>query len=449
MAKYIILICGAAWFIHALMYKPERVAILLFTTVIADINFEMPGMQFRAYVTLALLVKVLTDSTPLPGRSFLSTSYSKYIIFFVVYLLAITYANGLLTSGVIKEYMMALVCAYLGYYYYMKDRSYRIFKLSIIVAGFSCLGDLVWTYMHGGGLYIERIYFSFTPAFAVFNHNFFGYICSLAFVFLLADYLTDSKDTKWNLLLMPVMFGGVLLSTSRSSLLIMIIITVILITKGIMSGKNSKKAYKLVAVTVSCLFLALFLFQILNMVFSVQSEFIEQITARLIDEPVAVINRAMGNDFKAESLDSMDWRAEASQIAYDTYVDKLESGEQLFGIGLEGFMARSYGYDGIYDAHNGPLLMLIEFGVVGTIIYCSMLTMFIVRFWSLKIFSPFLVCLLFIIMYVTSHNRELISFFVFLITGTMAAELECYYLSGDEVTDEEDLPELSNEFQQS
>ncbi len=85
----------------------------------------------------------------------------------------------------------------------MKEGSYKVFRLSIIIAGFSCLGDLAWTYVQGGGLWIQRIYFSFTPAFAIFNHNFFGYICSLAFVFLLADYLTDNANNKSNLLLMP------------------------------------------------------------------------------------------------------------------------------------------------------------------------------------------------------------------------------------------------------
>ncbi|MDP4263349.1 MAG: O-antigen ligase family protein [Bacteroidota bacterium] len=446
--KYIILIAGGGWFIYSLLNKPERIAVLLFTTVIADINFDLPGihMNFRALLTLALLIKVLADAKPIPGPSFFSTSYSKYIILFVIYVMAVTYAYDLLDAGILKEYALSLVCAYLGFYYYLREGGYRIFKLSIILAGFSCLGDLVWTYMQGGGLWIQRIYFSFTPSFAVFNHNFFGYICAIAFVFLLADYLTEKGNNKWNLLLMPVMFMGVLLSTSRSSLLILIIISVILITRGLLSRKNSKKAYKLVIVTVSCLILALFLFQILNVVFSVQSEFIEQITARLIDEPVAIINRALGNDFKADKLDSMDWRAEASQIAYDTFVNKLESTEQMFGIGLQGFMERHYGYDGIYDAHNGPLLMLIEFGVVGTLLYFAMLVSFITRYIRLKLFSPLLVSLVFIILFVTSHNRELISPFVFLITGSMAGELQHHFLGSEEVAEEE-LPQMSSEYQ--
>ena len=40
-------------------------------------------------------------------------------------------------------------------------------------------------------------------------------------------------------------------------------------------------------------------------------------------------------------------------------------------------MVRALGCEGgIYDAHNGVLLMLIEFGLVGTLIYTAMLVMF-------------------------------------------------------------------------
>jgi hypothetical protein len=444
-AKYIILIGGAGWFIYALLNKPKWIAVLLFTSVIADINFDLPGMplNFRALVTVALFAKVMFDSPPINGTAFFSTAYSKYIIGFVIYVLAVTYSNGLLDASIAKEYFMALLCAYLGYYFYLQEGNYKIFKLSIVIAGFSCLGDLAWTYMNGGGLWIQRIYFSFTPSFAIFNHNFFGYICSIAFVFLLSDYLTDNEN-KRNLILMPPMFLGVLLSTSRSSLLILIIVSVVLITKALMSKNNGKKASKLIMVTVTCLVLALSLFQIISSVFHINSEFIEQITARLIDEPVAVFNRAMGNDFKADKLDSMDWRAEASEIAYNAFMNILEPGEQLFGIGHEGFLARHMGYDGIYDAHNGILLMLIEFGVAGTLIYYSMLVSFTFRYWKLKLFSPLMVCMVFIFMYITSHNREITSILVFLLTGSMAAELEYYYNPRTEIYDEE-VTEISGE----
>ncbi|MBL7738947.1 MAG: O-antigen ligase family protein [Chitinophagaceae bacterium] len=430
--KFIVIIAAAIWFVHALLNKPKQIAILLFVCVIADINFDMPGMplNFRSFVSIALLIKVLNDAKYVRFPPFLTTNYGITILAFFAYAMATTFEHGLLTSGVVKEFLFTIVYAYLAYYFYLKEGGYKIFGTSLVIAGFSCFGDLIWTYMHGGELIIIRIYFSFTPAYTIFNHNFFGYICAVTFVFLLSDYLADHGH-KRNLYLMPFMFFGVLLSTSRSALLILIIVAVVLIAKGLLSVKNSKKAYKLIVVTISCLVLALFLFQLLNIVFHIDSKFLEVITARLIDEPVAIFNRAMGNSFKAESLDSMDWRAKASEVAYNAYMKVMNSEEQVFGIGHEGFMARNYGDEG-YDAHNGVLLMFIEFGAVGAVIYFSMLFSFISRYWSFRIFSPVLVCLIYVMLYITSHNRELVSGFVYLITGTLAAELRYISYAGEE-----------------
>ena len=101
--------------------------------------------------------------------------------------------------------------------------------------------------------------------------------------------------------------------------------------------EEQQKAYRLTVVIVSCLVLAIFLFPLISILFNIQSEFVEQMTARLIEEPVAIFNRAMGNEFRADKLDSMDWRAEASERAYYVYVNILEPDEQIFGIGLQGF----------------------------------------------------------------------------------------------------------------
>lgn len=439
MQKYIIIAGGIGWFIYAMLYKPKWIAVLLFTIVIADINFDLPGMplNFRATISLILFIKVLSDGSPVPGPSFLSTPYSRYIIAFIAYVLLITFMNGLLKMEVVKEYIFALLTTYLAYYYYMKEGNYSIFKKSVVISGFICLADLAWTYMQGAGLAIQRIYYNFTPAYEVINHNFFGYICAIAFVFLLADYLTESDDNKRNLLLMPFMFLGVLLSTSRSSLLILIILTLVLVTKGLLSRENSSKAYKLVVVTVSCLVISLFLFQILGALFHVDSEFMEQITGRLIDEPVAIFNRAMGNDFKAESLDSMDWRAEASEIAYNAFMHILSTSEQVMGIGHDGFMARNLGYMGVYAAHNGILLMLIEFGVIGFLIYHLMLLSLLGKTLKSGYFSPLAICVIYIWLYMTSHNREMTSLLALLITGTMAGEVQ--YITGNLKREEPDL----------
>src|SRR5207342_57019 len=142
-----------------------------------------------------------------------------------------------------------------------KKNNLYFLKNGIIFGGLICLADLAYTYAHGG-FPVVRIYYQFTPAFEYNNHNFFGYICGTAFVFLLSDYLTQAKTSKISLFIMPMQFLGVLLSTSRGALLAMIVVTIYLLGKALMSKTQGKRANTLITITVVCLLLAVFILPI-------------------------------------------------------------------------------------------------------------------------------------------------------------------------------------------
>jgi hypothetical protein len=422
---------GAVGFIYALFKKPEWLAILLFTAIIAEINFDVPGMpmNFRAITSLCLLGRVIGMPANDRYPKFFSTGYAWHMGFFVLYMMLITAKNSLLDFGVVKEFILSFVAAYLGYFFFMRQNGYQLFKWAIIFAGLTCFGDLAYTYAFVGGFPVERWCYLVVPGYEVFNHNFFGYICGAAFLFLLNDYLAANKNVKINLYLMPVMFLGVLLSTSRSSLLIMMILAMVLVVRELMSQKKGKKAYTLISITFVCLLITLFIFQIIQEFIASDSEFLKQITGRLIDEPVAILNRALGNNYNANNLDSMDWRAEASALAYYRFVNLIPE-EQLFGIGYNGFLARDYGF--AYDAHNGILLVMIEFGILGFLVYYSLLIFMIIKsIRIMKLASPFTMVLVYMILYVASHNKELTAFFCFLVHGSLAAHIQIKLHEGE------------------
>lgn len=418
----IIYIVGGILFVYFLSKKPDFIAIGLFVAIIADINFTLSGMplNFRATMTIALLARILLGKDKKPIPSFIAHGYTKTIIFFLVYALGVSFMNGIFTFDMLKEGILCFISAYLAYYYFFKYGSNQIFKVGIILGGLICLGDLAYTYAFVGGFPVLRIYYLFVPAFGFMNHNFFGQICALAFIYVLSDYLTSNNKVKLNLYMMPPLFLGVLLSTSRSALLIVAIVSIWLIAKGLFSAHKGKKAGTLILVTIGCLFLTLFIFQIIQSVFHINSEFFETITARLIEEPMAMLNRAMGNNYNTNQLDSMDWRIEATNIASETF-EKLPLEEKMFGIGIGGFGVRNYGNG--YDAHNGILLMMIEFGVIGSVVYFGMIFSLLYRAFRRKISSPMATCIIFLVLYITSHNKELVSTLAYLLTGGLTAEL--------------------------
>lgn len=422
----IIAAIGAILFIWTWMKKPDLLAICFFASIVADINFDLPGlpMNFRAIMTLSLLAKVYMESQKEKGDypAFGSLGYTKHITIFIIYVLLISVKGGMWTVELTKEFILCFTSAYLAYYYYFKKKGYILLKWGLILGGLDCCADLAYTYGICGGFPVQRVHHQIGLGFGLYNHNFFGYICGASFVFLLADYLSSDKGTKINLVFLPMMFLGTLLSTSRSALLLIVIVALVLICKSLVSANKGKKAYTLVMMTITCLFITLGMFQIATTLLGSESEFLVTITARMVDEPVAMLNRALGNNYVEANLDSMDWRAEASATAFDAFKNIMPADEQLLGIGYNGFLARDYGHG--YDAHNGVLLMLIEFGVVGTIIYMSLLTGLITKATKLKLNSPFSVLLIYMFMYVVSHNKEITAFLAFLVTGSLTAHIQ-------------------------
>jgi hypothetical protein len=239
---------------------------------------------------------------------------------------------------------------------------------------------------------------------------------------------------------MPLMFLGVLLSTSRGALVAMILITVVLIGKALMSQNKGKKAYTLITITVVCLILSMFVMQIAVSVLGINSEFLDTITVRLVDEPLAMINKMMGNSYSVDSMETVEWREEASNMAYNYYMN-LPASDQAIGIGYGGFLARDIGHG--YDAHNGVLLILIETGIIGTLLYTTLILSLWAKIRTYKLSSPAMVSIVFIILFVTSHNKEITSFFAFLIMGSMVGEIKYASMPEEEVSEEEQQQEAA------
>lgn len=441
--KLIIIIGGGGFFLYALFKKPDLIALLLFTLVVADVNFDLPGgLPLRTTITLILFIRIYGEQSASGYPGFFSNSLTRHLVFFLVYISLVSTMNGLMTVALVKEFLLSLVSAYLSYYYYFKKNSHTLLKSAMILGGLICLADLAYTYAVYGGFPVVRIYYSFSSRWEYNNHNFFGYICGTAFIFLLSDYLSSKTPDKLTLAIMPLMFLGVLLSTSRGALVAMIIMTVILIGRALMSKNKGKKAYTIITITVVCIIMAAFILPIATSVLGIKSEFLETITTRLVEEPLAMINKMMGNSYKAESMETVEWREEASSLAYNYYMN-LPSNDQATGIGYGGFLARDIGHG--YDAHNGILLLLIETGFVGFIIYFSLVISFWMKVKSLKLSSPAFSAILFIILYVTSHNKEITSFFAFLIMGSLIAEIKQASMPQEVVSEDEQLAALANE----
>jgi O-antigen ligase len=322
---------------------------------------------------------------------------------------------------------------YCGWYYFFQKGDMSYLRTALIIAGFICFFDLVFTYGYYGSFPVQRIYQFLLKVpipvdekgefVEVINHNFYGLICGMCFVYLINEFINKEVTSKFVLPILLVMFLGVLMSTSRSTLLGIIIISVFLIFRELKHRERAKKAYMLISMAVGIVFVCLFLFTTIQSYLNVDSEFMERIMFRLVDEPVAVLNKHLGMNYNVQSLEAMDWREEASKDAFNAWLN-LPFHEQIFGIGYWGFVVRDLGHSNL-PPHNGILFLVFDSGLIGLSMYFFLVLTVIRRSLVINtVIPPLVTTLLFIIFYCLGQNGELTSSITFLFIITLIAENE-------------------------
>ena len=424
---------------YLLVVKPEVVAVLFFTISIADINISLPGIpiNMRAIIGLALFARMLIPEKKARHYPFFFSAPTVNIVLLVAYTIFITVCYELLTFDFIKTCATTLIIAYAGYYFFTKANNANLLKTSLYIAGVICFADLVYTYYAYGSFPVQRIYMDVLKIpinydedgeiIEIINHNFYGLICGMTFLTILTDYLNNNLKHKLLILLVPVMFLGILMSTSRSSLLAVLGISIFLIGRAFKDRERSKRAISLVTIIFSALILSLLVFASLGTVFKLDTKFIENIALRLVDEPVAVLNKQLGLSYNVNSLNAMEWRKETSATAFEAFLN-LNFREQLFGIGYWGYATRKLGHNNL-PPHNGILMLLIEFGITGLVFWSFMILNALKKsIKSNKTISPLLLCVIFIIIFSVGQNSELTGSTMFLFVSTLMAET-IYYSS--------------------
>jgi hypothetical protein len=116
----IFLLAGAVIFIFLLIRKPEIIAVILFTLVIARINFDLKGLplNLRAIMSLALFGRIISDkSTQGKYPLFLNVPAVKILIFFLVYIIFCIILQDLFTIDLLKESVSTLLTTFCVYYF--------------------------------------------------------------------------------------------------------------------------------------------------------------------------------------------------------------------------------------------------------------------------------------------------------------------------------------------
>ncbi|MFN6337057.1 MAG: O-antigen ligase family protein [Sphingobacteriales bacterium] len=412
--------------IAILIKKPEWLLLLFFTLTISAINFDLPLGNIRYRPLLAILLVARSFFTPgLDTFRMLGNTGMKWIFLFFLYIIMLSWGNDTLKPDIFRLIMLSVITAYLGCYAYTIRQNTAILETAILLSGMICFSDLLYTYKIIGNFPVQRLYYLFFPNSSILeeindtNHNFYGFICGIGFILLFSRFIWDGdRWSNYLFLLLPLLFLGVLMSTSRSTIFGLIIASSIILYIGSRNPILSGKVYTTLGIMGVIIVGILFLFLSLSSFLDLDYSFISNITYRLVEEPVAVIRKYMGLSYNVQNLDAMDWRKESASIAWEAYL-RFPIREQLMGVGIGGYLQRNLGQNGL-NPHNGLLYILVESGLIGFIMY---LYIFIQAIFSgiRSNFSPLFLVLFFILFYSFGQNEELISATAMLFISTLIA----------------------------
>ncbi len=153
-----------------------------------------------------------------------------------------------------------------------------------------------------------------------------------------------------------------------------------------------------------------------------KSVLIDNIYWRLYQEPLSLFGVDVeGHDYSVNvKYGTMSQRYEKSSGDIEKFF-KSSIIDQTFGLGEDGYIIEKYSSDKWGNAHNGYVLILIERGIIGFILFTGVLLFIILE--SLKISrnsslnTPIVYLLIFLGVYAVSHNAEITSSLSFIIFG--------------------------------
>ena len=425
--NWIILIVGGLFFGYALIYKPEIIAVVLFTLVIGEINL----FNLRPVIILALFGRIIIDKkTQSQYPAFLGIPNVKLLVIFLLYGLFVAFPQDLLNYDLIKGDIDTVMLTFIMYHFYFKHQNANELKTALIISGIICFSDLAYTYIAFGSFPIHRLYYLFIGGSenlseesldAMANWNYFGEICGMCFIYVLIDYIKNQQANKFIVWLLPIMFIGVFMSTSRSSILALLLISLLVILKGINYKDQKKRIVKIGVFGIGAVVIGFLMMATVGKYVNLDSKFIEEITDRLSQEPIAMVQKALGQSYNINNLGSMDWREESAENAYKAYMN-LPFMEQFFGIGAHGFEVRNIGHG--YNAHNALLLLLIENGIAGAFLYFLIVIGTMIQSIIMKNFSPSFYVVGFLLIYGIAQNREWTGWTAFLFIYCIVAEMQ-------------------------
>lgn len=416
-------------------YPYHFIGIFIFI-IYYQFNIELPGpLDLRGWLTIILLFRLIVfDKENLRTiiELLIRNNVFLFLLVFEILLITITISNGFKFLKPVRMFVFQMIGFSLGFIAVYRGYTKQVFFTAIIATGIIGAIDLAYSYgtSSSSALYVTRVLDVFLKSeySTELNHNIFGLFNGIALCITYVMFISKQIRTKLSIVLILIFGTGILLSTSRATLITVvfsIIISTIFLPKDQIDVKKIVKfGFAGIALFIVIASTYLITLKALN----VDSKFTDKVYHRLVEEPISLLEGKKsyikeGQNFREGS---MSWRIGKALRDFNEF-SKLEVSKQLTGFGAGGYSQIGeeefdrWGFKYQISSHNGIVTIIIERGIVGLLLFI-LLNVFLLNY-SVKSFRknskefPFYIFLIFTIINTFGSSSILLSRFGFIIMG--------------------------------
>jgi hypothetical protein len=434
-----------------LVEKPYYLVAFLLFMQIYILNIKIPGpLDARGLLLLVLFVRLVffDKENSVAVKTILFRNLFFYLVLtFIILAFIVTYSNAESLKVPLKDLILSIFSLIMGFIIISNKKGRNAFTYGLLAAGLVSVFDLIFHYAMGGFM-ADQLFIKGELAIVRLldflttddwqwgsNHNFPGYLAGTAFIYV---YLKQYKKNWKKIFTLPLLIllgAGVFLSTSRSTILSVIIVLFFI---SFSHGNLSFNLKKIITVTVSMIFLYASFYFSYNLFLKSNSkdkDLIRVVYFRLYEEPFQILGSG-SKEFdiytgeSRETSTSFRWEKVSSDVNRFFTKDVVT---QVFGYGKGGYkyfgqrIFQDYDKSYVLDPHNGYILILVEKGILGLFIFFIFSIGLIIKSVMINnwkpLYFPVFYLFLMLMIYVIGQNGELTDSFSFLLIGGMIANV--------------------------
>ena len=435
--------------IFVLIEYPYIIATFILFSYIYNFNIETSlPLDLRGIILILLFSRLIIfdrENIGLIVNNLFTEKYFHLITIFLLLSLFVALFYSLKFMPQIRSFILLSISIFLGFIVTANEKGKNVFFYAVIIAGLISAIDIFYTFLFtnlSSSLNITRVidkYILFKES-KFLNQADFGIRCAMGFIYIFLFYVRKEINKLLSLILMFMLGMGILISTSRSTIISIFIIFILatIIQKEI----NFSVKTILNIFFIGIIFFVSFYFFYNTILKSshLEKSTMDQIYWRLYEEPLKIFGADVNvyNDYNNEEKEgTMTWRYLRSMNDLQRF-SKQSTDKKIFGIGIGGYERTNFAHDPDYalNAHNGYVLLLIERGILGLVLFlifsiglCIKAIKYTRRYYT---YTPIVYLFILLLIYGIGQNGELTDIPAFLMLGGMIGNLINYKEVGED-----------------